>query len=79
MNKMKELENQISELKNKLTDAEKGNKELNDKLMKELLPFKGEIQAKVKNNLLIRAQIKLKSKRASLDTARSKNNWTRSI
>lgn len=72
MSKMKELENQISELKNKLTDVEEVKKELQEKQKKELLPIKGEIKAKVKNGLLVSAQIKLALNGETIDETRCK-------
>ena len=59
-------------VKKKLSDAEKAKKDLQGKLDEELLQFKGEINATVKNGLIISAQIKLSSKGRSLDRSKSK-------
>ena len=69
---MKELERKIKELQDKLTDTERENRDLNEKLRKELNSIKGVVKAKVKNGLLISAQIKMIANGVSLDTSWSK-------
>lgn len=69
---MKELERKIKKLQNKLTDMEKENRDLNEKLKKEIYCIKGIVKARVKNDILIGAEIRLKANGVSLDTSWSK-------
>ncbi|KAK8845001.1 hypothetical protein M9Y10_021175 [Tritrichomonas musculus] len=64
----KELENQISELQNKLTISEKKVVETK----KEVVPFEGQITASVEKEQFINADINLIIKHGTLDTTNSK-------
>ena len=70
VNYSKKLEDQISQLQNKLTNSEKEvtgmKKQLNELLIK------GKIVANVEKGLLINAEIDLKTKGPALDTSKSK-------
>ena len=63
----KELENQISELQNKLTTSEKEIVENNENA-----PFEGQIVASVEKDVFVNAEINLIIKHGILDTTKSK-------
>lgn len=76
MNKLEIEKNQLAEeksqMKARLDEVEKENKEMKEEIEREMCQITGVIEAKVKDGLLFNAEIKLKSKGAELNKARSK-------